>query len=245
MIVGRGGGSMEDLWGYNDESVARAIVGCPVPVVSAVGHETDFTIADFVSDRRAPTPSAAAELLFPVKSELLRALYGSLDRGRLALGRDLSEYRGRVDTSRRLLGDGKGLLREYVQRLSFEQERLRHGATGVLMKGRLQVQDLEGRLAGAHPRVGLKNIRLQLRGLEERLALAGRSGLRARQQELRFAAGRLKALSPLGVLERGYGIVLGAGGGAIREASEVKVGDSLDIRVNNGALKARVEEVSA
>ena len=245
LIVGRGGGSMEDLWGYNDERVARAIASCPLPVVSAVGHETDFTIADFVADRRAPTPSAAAELLFPVKSDLMRALNGNLDRSRFALSRELVRYRGKIDVSRRLLGDGKGLLRDYLQRLSFEQERLRHGVSGTLMMRRLQLQDLEARLGAAHPRVGLQNTRVRLGALSERLGLAGRHCVEQRQASIRFLAGRLRALSPLGVLERGYGIVLGDDGQAIRGASEVKEGDRVDIRLMNGSLRARVEEVSA
>ncbi len=245
VIVGRGGGSMEDLWGYNDEAVARAIVACSIPVVSAVGHETDFTIADFVADRRAPTPSAAAEILFPVRSELIGQLHRTLDRGAVALRRDGSARRRRIEMARRLLGDGRGVLREYSQRLTFAQERLRSGWSGVTLKRRLRLQAQEARLGRLHPRVGLRNTRLRLEGLGERLELLTRQRVKAERQAVRAVAGRLHALSPLGVLERGYSIVLGPEGRAVTEAASLKPGDALDIRVAKGAVKARVDEVNA
>ncbi len=240
LIVGRGGGSMEDLWGYNDEEVARAIADCSIPVVSAVGHETDFTIADFVADLRAPTPSAAAEILFPLKSDLV----GQLVRFREELTKScrarIRESRVRVEMGRRTLGDGRPLIREYTQRFSFLQERIRADTTDLLRRSRLQLGALEGKLERLHPRVGLLDTRAKLHDLEKCYRLLINQKLHEQKQKLAGLAGRLNALSPLGVLERGYSIILDSNGRALVDSSAVEIGDELDIRLANGNLQAEV-----
>ena len=243
LIVGRGGGSMEDLWGYNDEAVARAIATCSIPVVSAVGHESDFTIADFVADVRAPTPSAAAEILFPVRSELMRQITGILDRSAQVLRRMVLGERRRVEMIRRLLGDGRPLIREYAQRFTFLEERIRARATERVVQGRLRLKVLESRLARLHPKVGLHDTRAKVEELHKRHQLVMEQLIVKEKQVVAGLAGRLNALSPLGVLERGYGIVLDSNGQAIVDSQGVSVGDSLDIRVAKGKLQAKVVRI--
>ncbi len=240
LIVGRGGGSMEDLWGYNDEAVARAIANCSIPVVSAVGHETDFTIADFVADVRAPTPSAAAEILFPVRSDLARQISGILGRTTQVIRRIVVGERRRVEMIRRILGDGRPLIREYTQRFTYLQERIRSGAADHVVQRRLRLTALESRLARLHPRVGLHETRLRLEGLDKRNRVLINQRIIKEKQVVAGLAARLNALSPLGVLERGYGIVLDSQGQAIVDSQSVTVGETLDIRVAKGKIRAKV-----
>ncbi len=136
MIVGRGGGSLEDLWAFNEESVARAIFSSAVPIISAVGHETDYTIADFVADLRAPTPSAAAEMVVESEEHLRSAVYGLHSRLSLAIHTELDQVRSRVDHAMRLLGDPRGRIEAYGQRVDELQGRLAYGLRNALRQGR-------------------------------------------------------------------------------------------------------------
>jgi exodeoxyribonuclease VII large subunit len=238
IIVARGGGSLEDLWCFNDERVARAIAASVVPVVSAVGHETDFTIADFVADVRAPTPSAAAELVFPQANDLRLALLQQLARCREALGRDLGRWRLHVRALRAELGDARSLLRAEAQRLAqaaaAEEDALRR----LLEQRRRHLHELDLRLARQHPRAHLTDLQARLRGVRERIHLSVRQRLERDRSRLESATRHLQALSPLGVLERGYAIVLSPGGQAVRAAEEVAAGERLHIQVARGAFDA-------
>jgi exodeoxyribonuclease VII large subunit len=220
--------------------VARAIAKCSIPVVSAVGHETDFTIADFVADARAPTPSAAAEILFPVRSELMRQITQILERSTQVLRRMVIGERRRVEMIRRLLGDGRPLIREYSQRFTYLEERIRAQTTERVAQGRLHLKGLESRLARLHPKVGLHDTRAKVEELHKRHHLLMRQQILKEKQRVAGLAGRLNALSPLGVLERGYGIVLGPTGQAIVDSESVSLGDTLEIRVAKGKLQAEV-----
>ncbi|HET6347426.1 MAG TPA: exodeoxyribonuclease VII large subunit, partial [Myxococcota bacterium] len=241
LIVARGGGSLEDLWGFNDERVARAIAACAIPVVSAVGHETDFTIADFVADVRAPTPSAAAELVFPQKSDLLLRLQRLQARLGEGVRRDLQRQRLRLRALRAELGDGKRALYVQTQRLAALQGRLEGAQRRVLAERRARLAALDRRLATLHPHVRLQNLKLRVAASEERLARQIRRQVAARRERLAGLGLRLDALSPLGVLGRGYGIVLNEAGHALRRASEATSGERLNIRLAEGSIAARVE----
>ena len=247
VIVGRGGGSIEDLWAFNEERVARAIVNCPVPVVSAVGHETDVTIADFVADLRAPTPSAAAEMVVAAKDEF----FGRIDRltGRLSaaarsnlqrrrnLVHALSSRRGLAGYHARVAMRGRHAaeLTHQLQQSMRQSIEARARAYRALRQ-RLEQRDLARRLAA---------IRARLVAAEGRLSgAAGRSRHRA-DARFRALAGRLENLSPLAVLGRGYAVCWNADKTAIvRSAQSVAPGDGVRVTLADGEIGCRVENTA-
>lgn len=242
-IVARGGGSLEDLWGFNDETVARAIVSMPVPIVSAVGHETDYTIADFVADQRAPTPSAAAELVFPLHSELVARLSRPLDRARRGLRRELQSLRHRLQGTRTRLGDGRNLTRDAQQRIGHVHLRLGETMRRRTLQHRLRLAGVAGRLEALHPRARVAQYGERMRTAKDRMIRAMRSRVSEGQRTLMAADQHLAALSPLAVLERGYAIVLDDSGQALRRAVDTAIGNSVHVRLARGALSAAVTAI--
>jgi exodeoxyribonuclease VII large subunit len=244
IIVGRGGGSAEDLSAFNDERLARAIASCRVPVVSAVGHEIDFTISDFVADHRAPTPSAAAELVVPLWADAHARLR---------------------ETEARVLRAGKRAVGEARQRLQIEEDRAATAARTSLARRRRLLDEHQRKLASLHPRARLEADRRTLHALEQRLAARMRRVLTDRKPELMrleqrlesrlrqaldarkkafyAAAGKLDALSPLGVLERGYSITRDAEGHVVARAGDVQPGAAVKVRLSRGELDCRVESI--
>jgi exodeoxyribonuclease VII large subunit len=243
LIVGRGGGSMEDLWAFNEEAVARAIAASAVPVISAVGHETDFTIADFVADLRAPTPSAAAELVVESKA----ALEGRIDElaRRLRSGAE-ARLRGahhRLDALavRRMIGDGRRRLRELAQRIDGDDAALRRAGEAQLAARRRSVERLAAALAHLSPRARWELLGARLGPVRARLADAGARAVSSRRERVAAVSGRLEALSPLGVLGRGYSICRRLPGlGIVTDASTVPAGAEVEVLLRRGALRATV-----
>ena len=242
VILARGGGSLEDLWCFNDEALARAIAACPVPVISAVGHETDFTISDFVADVRAPTPSAAAELAVPVAEELraelavlgrraARAVTAEISRGRLVIER----ARGRIGDPRRLVNDRRQAVDELAARAA-QALRL------AMQRRRSALRAEESRLFRAHPQRRIAEQRKTLAMFEQRLGAAGRTRLGERRRALDGLLGKLSTLSPLGVLERGYSLAHRPDGHLVTTASQLAGGDSLFVRFHDGEVRTTVEE---
>ncbi|MEK6606815.1 MAG: exodeoxyribonuclease VII large subunit [Myxococcota bacterium] len=221
VVVTRGGGSIEDLWAFNDERVARAIAAFPRPVISAVGHEVDFTIADFVADVRAATPSAAGERVVPEREALLD-LVMSL-RGRLARAASVSlrEARQRADDA---LGRQEAALRRGIAR--------RRQALALV----------DSRLAALHPRGRLTRDRARLCDAFARVCAASARQLASRRARFAAAAATLDALSPLRVLDRGYSLVRGPDGRLLTDAAEVAPGDRVDVRLRSGLLACLVEK---
>ncbi|MEX2262168.1 MAG: exodeoxyribonuclease VII large subunit [Bryobacteraceae bacterium] len=220
VIVARGGGSLEDLWTFNDEAVARAIAACAVPVISAVGHEIDFTIADFVADLRAPTPSAAAELVVRTRQELLDRIAESqrrieqYARYRLALLARLLRERG--------IGRAEGLL---------------HRAIGRRMQ---RVDELQYRLRERSLlALGTRN-RRRLEAARSTAVHTMRLALSARSSRLGALQGKLSQLSPLRVLDRGYAIVTNEGGTIVKSPADAPAESALQIRLSRGNIRARV-----
>lgn len=242
LIVGRGGGSLEDLWSFNDERVARAIFASRIPIVSAVGHETDVSISDFVADVRAPTPSAAAELLAPDSSDLQRRV-DNLQRRLVMRMRDrLVRDRLRLDGLARRLRHPGERLRQQAQRLDDLDMRLRRAFERSLNTRRERLIRLETRLGAQHPGRQLTLLRQRLDSLAERLPRAMREGLKGRRLQLHSQMQTLHVVSPLATLGRGYSILLDDRGQAIRSASQTRPGQRLSARLGEGELQVRVED---
>ncbi|WP_065761912.1 exodeoxyribonuclease VII large subunit [Pseudomonas defluvii] len=242
LILARGGGSLEDLWCFNEEDVARAIAACVTPIVSAVGHETDVSISDFVADVRAPTPSAAAELLAPDSSDLQRRIDSLQRRLLLQMQNRLAHARLRVEgLSRRLRHPGERL-RQQAQRLDDLDMRLRRAFEQRLNQRRERLARLDTRLAAQHPGRTLALLKQRLDSLSERLPRAMRETLKDRRQQLQATVQTLQVVSPLATLGRGYSILLDERGQAIRSASQTHNGQRLTARLGEGQLQVRVED---
>jgi len=244
IIVGRGGGSIEDLWTFNEERVARAIAACPIPVVSAVGHETDFTIADFVADLRAPTPSAAAELVVKERAAVLNQV--DTYRGRLhraiRLSISLANQRWHRQGIDRAAQAIHRILQRAGQRLDDLDLQLRERARAILTQARNRHRLLEARLREVDLRVRLARIDQRVQACQQRMIERVRSILAARRRRQDVLASQLAQLSPLRVLERGYAILQQPSGHVVRQASEVQPGDQLNVRLWRGRLRVEVHE---
>ncbi|MEO0337407.1 MAG: exodeoxyribonuclease VII large subunit, partial [Pseudomonadota bacterium] len=237
IIVGRGGGSMEDLWCFNDEKLARAIAKSPVPVISAVGHEIDFTIADFVADYRAPTPSAAAEVVSANAIELGENIGRLEDRLYRAARGQIEELWQRVDNLKRLLIDPKKNLREASGRLRELKRRLSFAAHGVIerQRGSLQAYSLRMR----SPRERIDRLRSLLDSLTQRNQRSQQQLLGQLRQKLNGQMSVLDAMSPLRVVDRGYAIAESEGN-VVKSIQTVKAGDTLSVRVSDGSIETKV-----
>ncbi|HET7290820.1 MAG TPA: exodeoxyribonuclease VII large subunit [Vicinamibacteria bacterium] len=245
VIVARGGGSLEDLQAFNDETVARALEACPIPTLSAVGHETDYTIADFVADVRAPTPSAAAEMVVKAKEELslrLRHLDGRRE-GALRLRFARTRAALAALAAHRVFEAERGRLRTAAQRTDELVRRAQAGLTRRGERAREHLLRLDERASAFRFDRQLAARRETLLRHREGLAGAIRQAIEAPRGRLARAAGKLDTLSPLAVLSRGYAVVFDAEGRRIvRRSSEVGPGDALRIRLQAGALRATVTE---
>lgn len=242
LILARGGGSLEDLWCFNEEAVARAVATCKTPIVSAVGHETDVSISDFVADVRAPTPSAAAELLAPDSSGLRQRLEGLERRLLLRMRQLIAHQHLRLDGLTRRLRHPGERLRQQAQRLDDLEMRLQRALDRQVSQRRERLARLETRLAAQHPGRALGLLRQRLDALAARLPRAMRETLGTRRLELQSQVQTLHAFSPLATLGRGYSILLDERGQAIRSASQTQPGQRLKARLGEGELEVRVED---
>ncbi len=222
LIIGRGGGSLEDLWAFNDEALARAIAACPIPIVSAVGHEVDFTIADFVADVRAPTPSGAAEIVVPDQRDWLRRI--NVLAARLA----------RV---------GERAVEDRAQQVDWFGSRMAAAIRRQLLSQRHDVQALRGKLVQLSPAVSVQRSITRLSALQQRLASGTHDTLSELNHRVALLGRALHSVSPLATLDRGYAIVLDSEGKAITDASGVKSGDEIRARLSKGELIAKVTKV--
>lgn len=245
VIVARGGGSLEDLWAFNDEAVVRALADMPVPVVSGVGHEIDFTIADFVVDVRAPTPSAAAELVSPnqqqwreqsklAKARLLNAWQRDHQRRQLALH----------VVQRRLRSPARQLL-DQRQRLDELELRLTRQLRQLLTQRRERLQQRIIRLNARDPARQLPALAERVSTLQQRAVRAIQQRLLQRQQHLHNLMQRAHSVSPLAVLSRGYAIISSQDGSVLRDATQVRVGDVVRAKLNAGEVSASITAIHA
>jgi len=240
LIVARGGGSLEDLMPFNEESVVRAVAESHIPVISAVGHETDTTLIDYAADVRAPTPTAAAEMAVPVRENLLAQVLDDGARLDGAMLRMLRERKEKLSLLNRALGDPMRVLEPLAQRLDERAERLTLAWQSYFERrlGRL----LEAGAKLRHPR-DLLNLAIQrFQHQAHRLQAAGRERLHQTEKRLERVAAMLEALSPRAVMGRGYGLVYDAAGHLITQAARMKRGDRVKIELHDGSRKAVVED---
>jgi exodeoxyribonuclease VII large subunit len=244
IIVARGGGSLEDLWSFNEEIVVRAAAASLVPLISAVGHETDVTLIDFAADRRAPTPTAAAEMAVPVRAELMVDVQSLARRALASWQRNQDARRAELRSAARALPHAEEVLAIPRQRLDHAAERLRRGlranaqiheARYSRVSGRLSKHLLQGSVERRHERIG---------GFAERAERAFRNLLSARRARLERGGQLLAAFSYRGVLARGFTLVRDAAGQPLRSAAAVNAGMPLEIEFSDGRVGARAEGVT-
>jgi exodeoxyribonuclease VII large subunit len=247
IVLARGGGSLEDLAAFNSERVARAIASSRLPVVSAVGHETDFTIADFVADLRAPTPSAAAELITEAQHKIAEHLATQAHRLDRAARFQLLQARQRLTRLPVSRAESRmaGLLRRLEQRLDDLTFRLEAAANGLLRQRQRQVAELAAAVLRHDPRQSLAQARQRLQAFRTRLDRSLERRLHASAAHLSALDARLNSLSPLAVLDRGYALVLDAQGLVVRSMSQVAPGDQVFTRLFDGAFISRVEAATS
>ena len=242
IIVGRGGGSIEDLWAFNEEEVARAIYRSKIPIISAVGHETDYTIADFVADLRAPTPSAAAELVVKNKREVREILDQWEDRLENQMLQILQESGAEVSYLRKRLRDPKKMIEESILKVDDFINRIRFSALWVIRRKREKNVHLDQGLTLRNPIRGVENLRSVVSGLENNLFQNIRYFLEMKKQTMRGLLGKLDSLNPLAVLERGYSITRKIPSLQIlKDSSAVEAGEEVEVKLFRGTLLCQVE----
>lgn len=245
LIIGRGGGSLEDLWCFNDEQLARAIATCPIPTVSAVGHEIDFALTDFVADVRAATPSAAAELVSPDQSQHLLRLQQLASRLTRAQRLYLQRLVPRVTQLQQRLQQlhPQRRLEQQQQRLDELQVRLQRQMQQLLLQAQRQHSYLQQSLQHLSPAKAIKQQQLQLQQLAKRLQQAQQQQLKYSSQQLARLSAQLHTVSPLATLARGYSISFDSQQQALTNSAQLKVGDAISTRLAQGSFSAVVTQV--
>ncbi|HXC21990.1 MAG TPA: exodeoxyribonuclease VII large subunit, partial [Steroidobacteraceae bacterium] len=243
LILARGGGSLEDLWAFNDEALARAVAACPIPVVSGIGHEIDFTIADFAADVRAATPSAAAEIVAPDAEEWAASLRRLRERLQRALRQGIDTHRERLRwlIGRAELVNPEARLAQQGQRLDELEQRASRALRQILADRRSALGLSVSRLWQLSPAARLQGTAARHAALFARLRAAGLQQLNRARERLAPLVRTLNAVSPLATLDRGYAIVSLEGGAILRDAKDATAGTIIEARLSQGRIRAKVE----
>ncbi len=243
IVIARGGGSLEDLAAFNSERVARAIAASRLPIVSAIGHETDFTIADFVADLRAPTPSAAAELITEAHHRIGEYLAGQMHRLERATRYQLLQSRQRFAQTSIARAESRvaALFRRREQQLDDFSARMEDAIREPLRRRERHIAELAAAVLRHDPRQALAHARERLAAGRSRLDRAMERGLHECASATQSLAARLHSLSPLAVLDRGYALVLNEAGAVVRSTAQVTPGEMISTRLADGAFTSRVE----
>lgn len=245
LIVGRGGGSVEDLWAFNEEVVARSIYASEIPIISAVGHEIDFTIADFVADRRAPTPSAAAEMVVANKSDLVRRLDGLRVRMCSQLDSRIQLLRRRLENTqhRLLLRDGRDKIHLFQQNIDDLLSRAHNILNNSTERLRSSLRQLSEKLMYIGIPAQLSEIHREIGNLEQRCTVSMQHLLESKRDKFGTAVAELNALNPLSILQRGYSICFWhPSKEVIRNATEVSTGDKVGVKLASGEIICEVKQ---
>jgi exodeoxyribonuclease VII large subunit len=246
LIVGRGGGSLEDLWAFNEEVVARSVYRSKIPVISAVGHETDWSICDFVADLRAPTPSAAAELVISSAEELRSQLEALSHRLRKSVENRLNSYNRQLESLSRALRDPGTMLGNLAQRMDDLNGRLELGLRVAVSRRRDRFERLQDSLYHNNPKTVADALRQHIALLSVRAESQLSQRLEGFRQEFGDKAARLEVLSPLKTLARGYAIATcGSSGTVVTDAGQLAVGEQLTLKLFLGQVKCRIEELES
>jgi exodeoxyribonuclease VII large subunit len=241
LIVCRGGGSIEDLWSFNDEDVAYAVANCRMPVISGVGHETDFTICDFAADLRAATPTAAAELAVTPRADWMASLRADVVDLRRAMRRGVGDAAQTLDNyARRLLNPGAQIKQQRLRLLALSTAMM-HANRQPLSQARFQLDRLSGRLGARKPDVTAA--RSALAGLQHRAGISVTRQLAQRRDALTALSSQLELLNPQRTLERGYAIVIDDKGAIVRAPAQLKPHSTLNLRLAEGSAQVGVESV--
>lgn len=244
IIVGRGGGSLEDLWSFNEEIVVRAIAASHVPVVSAVGHEIDVMLADFVADLRAPTPSAAAEAVVPVLAEVVERMQELKVRMGQVMLRHCASERQRLDVGIRGVTDIRFRLQKSSQRTDDMVDQLREMVQQLLTSGRERVHEVQRNLFRLNPILAIKQGLVTIPQISKRLEGQMEVVLAQHRHRIHATLAQLNTLSPLAILGRGYSILQTVPAGRIlRRANDVKIGQELEAKLASGRLICKVTRV--
>ncbi|MBD3183663.1 exodeoxyribonuclease VII large subunit [Candidatus Poribacteria bacterium] len=246
LIVGRGGGSIEDLWAFNEEIVARSIYESKIPVISAVGHEIDFTIADFVADHRAPTPSAAAELVVANKADLINKLENLRARLFSSINNQQNILHQRVgNAEKRLMArDSREIINSQRQKIDEQISRLQRTLTNTIQHWRKDFQNSSEKLRYVGLPSRIKNMKRVKENFEKRLNVSIKHIMDARQKSFKSLVAQLNALSPLDVLQRGYSICYKhPDGELVTDANQISTGEKLELKLAKGRVLCRADEI--
>ena len=242
IIMGRGGGSLEDLWAFNEEVIARAIYNSRIPIISAVGHETDYTISDFVSDLRAPTPSTAAELVVRDKQEMKKALQYLGGRLKNQISQNLQEIRTNLSHLRKGLIDPRKKIEEHYLRIDNLSNRFRRFISIDLRRKREKNLHLNEKLVLQNPFQKIRNLRRLILESRRRLGQNMKHHIELQRQKIMGILGKLDSLSPLSILQRGYSITRKLPFLQIlSDVNQVRVGDKIEVKLHRGKLFCGVE----
>ncbi|WP_340371700.1 exodeoxyribonuclease VII large subunit [Peribacillus sp. FSL E2-0218] len=245
LIVGRGGGSIEELWAFNEEIVAESIYDSDIPIISAVGHETDFTIADFVADMRAPTPTGAAELAVPHLNEILERLMNRKNRLTRSIREAVNFERTKLTRLERSYAFRypHKMYEQKLEQLDRTKDRLLKTSTRYFLKKKDGLNQLNDILKKQHPEQAVKNAQEELQQHEKKLRRAMEAIYRHKSQQFVHMTATLSALSPLKIMERGYGLVFTGDETLVKSTQQVSIGEKIAVSIKDGTLECEIKDI--